>query len=227
MNASLAALPAHAPARGAGRPVCGPARPDLLTVRQTPSIRVFQRRDDPQGYSGRKYLCRRGRPAVWSLTTDPTFSSGQSTGRLVGPFLLVGEGFGGGVGDNSAAVHVVDTRTGRFATTGRQFATFDYDALQVTGEGIAVWLAYSAGDAGTRIEVMAIGADGTTVTLDDGPAASELRLTGRTATWRQGGAAARSHTFEAPPRYRERLSRVRFAQPTRHRAARAAPRRPR
>lgn len=195
-------------AAGAGtRPVCGPSRSDLWTVRQTPSIRVFERREDPDG----RYLCRRGHAAVWSLTTDRTFSTGQTTGRLNGAFLLVTEAFGGGVGDDGGVAYVVDTRTGRYAETGSWYQTKRYDKLQFTREGFAVWLQTESYGTPTA-NVMAVGPDGSAVVLDERGAASDLRLAGRTVTWRQAGVPQPAFGFASRPHYRERLTRVVFAR---------------
>jgi hypothetical protein len=201
-----------APARAVAAPVCGPSRSDLRTVRQTPSIRVFERRDDSYGDVGRRYLCRRGHVAVWSLTTSGIYSSGQTPGPLIGAFLLVTEASGGAVGDDGRVVRVVDTRTGRYAETGSSYQNMGYDEVQFSREGIAVWLQTRSNGTDTTADVMAVGSDGRAVVLDNRGAASGLQLVGRTVTWRQAGAPQPPFAFTGPPRYRYRLTRVVFAR---------------
>lgn len=210
---AIVALLADAAAAGeATKPLCGPTRADLRTVRQTPTIRVFERREISPVLAGRTFLCRRGHQAVWSLAFHSNFSYEQSIGRLVGAFLEVADRSGGAVGDDGTVIQVVDTRTGRYASAGRSYQNRSYDELQVTREGIAVWLDTSTTEMGTTATVQAIGPDGSTIELDPGEASSGLRLRGRTATWSQAGLPQPPHTFARPPRYREQLTRVVFAR---------------
>lgn len=200
-----------APARD-GRPLCGPTSTKFKNVKQTRYVRVFTRRERAFNDEQRLFFCRRGRVGTWSLTTSE-YTTGQGVEKVIDPFMLVSEGTDSGApGDYGADLHVVDTRTGRYAITGTAFGSvvgLPWQDLQLSREGHVVWLNTPVAEDGRpTATVSTLGRNGQRQALDSGTQSSDLRLTGRQVTWRQAG-EPRSAILGGPPHYPDRLNRAR------------------